>query len=558
MTGKFSESPAAARRPRETKARRPLRDTVAEIDRDILRLLLRRATLLAKMRGARPSLDAAEEKGLREAWETAVAKVSRDPRLSAHFFSLMQSLEFLPRPGEAAPALTAFNLAPSPRPVRLRLAAPVDSRATRAWLMLAAASGQAVRIMPCLQNDAELDFMRMLDHAGASVFRDGGGFCTRPASPLAAPDKVLHVGESVWNLYLLLAHYLGRPSRAKFTGDAGLKLADLSPVRHFLPALGARLVPVVPKSEGLPARLECSGMLPDAVSLPADVPVALAEAILLAAPGYERPLALDLSALPGRESALVRTLPLLDAAGADVTRQGDVVALRPCVLRVPERPVVPMAQELALFLLALPLVLGGEACLEGQFPASPEALAGLNLLRLCERVEEKDGTGLVAHARGPLAALPEAWLDGGLPAGWTPLALALAACAALRGGSARLPQLPEGADAALAESYLRAVGVELDGEGVLRKNSQTGARPVWNAPDAVWAMALALAACASPHLKLGNPGVMTSLYPGFWALYNGLPAPDLAQREPASAAEPVRRRIITGAVAVPPEWQEEE
>ncbi|MBO6171274.1 MAG: 3-phosphoshikimate 1-carboxyvinyltransferase, partial [Desulfovibrio sp.] len=121
----------------DARARRPLRDVVCEIDRDILRLLLRRTNLLTKMRGSKPRLEAAEEKALREAWEAAVARVSRDARLSGHFFSLMQEVEFLPRPaahdeadvpeGAAArePQHTAFNLAPAPKPVRLRLAAPL-------------------------------------------------------------------------------------------------------------------------------------------------------------------------------------------------------------------------------------------------------------------------------------------------------------------------------------------------------------------------------------------------------------------------------------------------
>ena len=38
---------------------------------------------------------------------------------------------------------------------------------------------------------------------------------------------------------MLLGHYLGRPSRAKFTGETSLKLADFSSVRHFLPAMAA-------------------------------------------------------------------------------------------------------------------------------------------------------------------------------------------------------------------------------------------------------------------------------------------------------------------------------
>ena len=82
----------------DTRPRRPLREVVGDIDRDILRLLLRRHNLLARMHNSKGFLDPAEEKALRESWEAAVSRVSRDARLSGRFFSLMQEVEFLPRP----------------------------------------------------------------------------------------------------------------------------------------------------------------------------------------------------------------------------------------------------------------------------------------------------------------------------------------------------------------------------------------------------------------------------------------------------------------------------
>jgi hypothetical protein len=42
-------------------------------------------------------------------------------------------------------------------------------------------------------------------------------------------------------------------------------------------------------------------------------------------------------------------------------------------------------------------------------------------------------------------------------------------------------------------------------------------------------MAYALAAFARPRLTLANPGIMTTLYPQFWALYNALPETQTAK-----------------------------
>lgn len=85
----------------------------------------------------------------------------------------------------------------------------------------------------------------------------------------------------------------------------------------------------------------------------------------------------------------------------------------------------------------------------------------------------------------------------------------------------------------------------------------------WNAPDAPWAVALALAACArgkQEGFKLGNPGVLTELYPPFWVLYNNLPEPHMTRENKEVPAEPVksRRRVITSAVAVPPPLEDED
>ncbi len=574
----------------EARPRRPLRETVCDIDRDILRLLLRRHNILTRMRGDKPRMDAAEEKILRESWEAAVARISRDARLSGHFFSLMQEVEFQPRPvserqerpegeghegaEEGAQALadspregtdkrTAFNLAPPFKPVRLRMQAPLACRATRAWLMLAAATGQPLRLSPSLLNDPVVDCVKMLNQAGGALTREDDGVTARAAVPMGAPDKVLYVGDSAWNFYLLLGHYLGRPSRAKFAGESDLKLADLSSVRHFLPTMGARLVHVVPKSDGLPARLESSGIIPDAVTMPADTPAELAEGILLAAPGYEHSLSMDLSAHPAQKAILARTLPILRAAGADVAVEGGVVRIHPTKLNIPAQPQLPVEPELALFLLALPLVLGGEARLAGQWPQWPAAEAGWSILRNLgldlQQQKGKDGEEINAQNASPLKAFNLPTLPAALPADWSPLVVALAACATLRGGQTTLPPLPQGTDMHEVGSFLHAVGLEQDENGRLCKSAQAEAKVAWNAPTPAWAMALALAACAKQHQKLGNPGVMTGLYPAFWAMYNALPEPPQRRAAPETApAAPARRRIITSVVAVPPEMKEEE
>lgn len=593
------EGQARERRPSQPKGGEnaaSLKDAVAEIDRDILRLLLRRHNLLEKMRGGRAALVAADEKFLRESWQKAVSRVSHDADLSGRFFALMQDATFLPRvassdsdardadagtpaPTRGADRREAFNLAPQRKPVQLSLTVPLDCRKTRAWLFLAAATGQAVRLSPCLMNDPLVDLVKALNQLGAQVTREQDAIVSRQAQPLGRPDKVVYVGDSLWNLFLLLAFYLARPSRIKFLGETELKLADLSSLRHFLPQLGARFTNVIPRSSGLPARLECSGIMPARADLPPDVPAALGAALLLAAPFFEREFTLGLEAHPQAAEVLAFALPLLRQAQVSFTQDKDSVSVQPGQPQLASQPQLPMDLELAAFLLALVMPLGGEARLAGLRPRGPEADAAWEALRalglpLALSGENGEAVGVkleAPKAANRLSAVPPSLLAS-LPDSIAPLPLALAACAALRGEEADAPHAALAAlrcPAALAADFFAATGLELEDEKLRLRAETTGSKafvvPVWNAPSPAWALALALAACARPErcqgFKLGNPGILTQLYPGFWALYNGLPRPQArqAEEEPPKPALQDRRRIRTALAAVlPPESGAEE
>lgn len=555
----------------DNRPRRPLREVVIDIDRDILRLLLRRHNLLERMRSGKGHLEPGEEKILRQAWEAAASRVSHDPRLSGRFFSLMQEVEFMPRPAapsaegqeaDAAEAMrTAFNLAPPHKAVHFAAPAPQSCRLSRAWLMLAAAAGQPLRLEPCLLNDAIVDCVKALAQMGSALTREAQGVTVRAARPVERPDKVLHVGDSSWNFFLLLGYYLGGPSRAKFTGGSSLRLADFSAVRRFLPQMGARLTHVVPRSDGLPVRLESSGILPGSISIPADVPAELAEGILLSAPFYEKSLRIDLSAHPQRQDIMDRVLPLLQAVRADVTEKDFCVHVIPGSVSVPEKPSLPMDASLAAPLLALPLLLAGEVRLEGGWSQNRNDDQPLAMLRSLGLKMSMSADHVTAAIASPLAA-DTFVLPTPLAPEWLPFGLALAAAVCLRSGEARIPsETIADADMGQIDGFLLACGLERDENGLLHKASQS-ANNVWNAPSPAWALALALAACArdarSTGFKLGNPGIMMGLYPAFWALYNSLPEPALKRPQPDQAPAPVRRRIRTNAIAVPPEMPDEE
>jgi 5-enolpyruvylshikimate-3-phosphate synthase len=354
------------------------------------------------------------------------------------------------------------------------------------------------------------------------------------------PDKVIFVGDDSLNFHLLLGHYLGRASHAKFTGDSRLKLSDLAALRHFAPLLGARLTNVIPKSGGLPVRLEASGMLPQEVVIPADLPGDAVTGLLLAAPCWPQPVTLDLASHPQAEEILEEALAILADCRAGVEHSGRRVRILPGV-KLPVAPAVGMDLDLAAALLALPACIGGFARLTGIWP---DCAPGRELIRLLEsaglQVERAD-RAICAHL--PENATPTA-LPGfpDLPARFAPLALALACLPVLRGREACLPGLPQGLDGAERDDFLQALDITMDivpeAARLLPPKTQVrrDATP-WTAPSPAWAMAYALAAFARPRLTLANPGVMTTLYPQFWALYNALPNPQAAKAIRSEAGE---------------------
>lgn len=558
VSRRLSQSPAQGPSPQ------PLRNTVSEIDQEILRLLVRRTNLLEKMR-VKGRLPIQDERFLREAWQNDVARVSRDPELSGRFFALMQQIAFLPKPVgpekvdaslPGSQRRQAFNLAPPNLPVHLEMTAPFSGRQTCAWLYLAAAAGQPLYLAPCLQNDPLVDFVQGLAQIGAAVTREDEAIVARAAPPLPCPDKVIFTGSDEFALYLFIAHYIGRHSRVKFTGDSAMQLADLSSLRKFLPSMGARMVNIVPRSDGLPIRLESSGILPSGIAPADEIPASFVEALLLAAPFYETPFAVDLAAQSLAESILAHIRPLYDAAGVVYSLQGATLSVEPSSLVIPARPALNMDAELACFLLSFAAALGGAVKLKGQWADWPENKA---LTHICLANGFKfDSSGIEARFEAPIKKFAMEQVDLGVD--WQiALVSALAACAALNGGDASLPDtVSSNADAA---DFLRICGIEVSDTGSLSLGERKEGL-AWNAPTAAWAFALALAACdrkGKAGWPLGNPGIVMDIWPQFWAYYNSLPDPGpKKQEETKPPTRRPRRRILTEAIAVPPEIKEDD
>ncbi len=539
-------------------AARPRRKSASEelilLDRDLVKLLARRAGLVTRMRGGRghaATPDAIKaEKRVREAWESEALAVSRDVRFVRKLYDLLQDLEVRPRELEKAPP--AYNLAPARKPVRLDIPGPSCARSATLWAALYAAKGLPVAIR-AMRDDLTEDCLKALNQAGAALSRPNAETLeNKEHPPLAFAGKTLYAGESPLVFYLLAFLSLEQSGKVRFTGGAALKSADFSALRNFLPQLGARLSHTVPGSKGLPAGLEISGLLPRSLIPPADLPPDALLALILAALTWSAPVTLDFSALPQAplREVLVLLDPLLKACGIKPAERGLDTAGAKFTQAGLVRP--PLDALLCAPLLALPAFTGGKTRLRGTWPEDlPLAIALAGLLEsagLKPRVE-KDTVQTEAEKPGVTLA---GFDHNALPPELHPLYLALLAQeeAGGQGGGLTDLRLPGGGSAGLAREFLGCLGQAT--REALAANPETApafkSGQVWVSPGPLWSLAYALCAFFRPGLKLANPGEVSAIYPLYWAIFNGLPEPDLSPKAPkVEEAAPKRRRVKTSA-----------
>lgn len=529
-----------------------------ELDKDLMKLLVRRATLVSRIRGGKGHASTPgaiqAEKAVRTAFEANALAFSKDPKFTRQLFTLLQDLTVLSK--DEAKSKPGFSLSPPYKPVNISLAGPASDRAGRMWMALAACTGTGATLPAVLRSGAASTCAQALIQAGGSlVWQDQknpvSGLDIRADAIPAFAGKTVYVGDDPLTLYLVCFTAARHVGITRLTGGSALKSAELSGLRHTLPLLGARLAHVIPRSQGLPATLECSGMLPDAITVPEDLPLEGVCALLLAPLIWNIPVRMDLSALPAAvaATALTELSALFSECGADVDSRGANLVYRPWTAHIPEKLRLPMDPILAAYLLALPGLAGGNTSLKGAWPSHlPEAREAEQLLAWAGLSLDIDSGSITATPEAPGKALPLALI----PEDPSPLLLPLMAvffARNLRQGK-QMEDFPrDTATFPLAQSFFEQMNIRLDDLGLhTAEAGSLDAAPAWTCPDAFWGMALALGSFVRSGLRLSNPDMVTETMPSFWPTFNGLPEPaEPGAKNPAkekSNAPTARRRII--------------
>ncbi len=530
-----------------------------ELDRDIIKMITRRSRMLTRLPNGGMS---DHERVLRTSWEENAAAVSRDPKLIRQIFALLQEVEVAPADLEQP---SAFNLAPARKPLAVTLPAPSSDRLPRIRMTLAASGASECTLYGVPLNGPVMECLKGLNQIGARLrWEEDGRILCQGGEPVAGYnkpvlDKVVHVGDDPFNLYLILFQMLTRPARLKIIGESGLKFVDLAPLRHFLPLLGARLTSVVPGQEGLPARLESSAMLPSEVTVPADLPADALESLLVAAAGWEREVSIHLGDHPEGRNIVSKILPVLQSAGiqAELTETDDDACLRvvPGKASFPDGIAPGTNIVAAMTSLAMPAFVGGKVTLSGDWNATGDPKTGKIATDMFARL----GMAFSASEESFSVSFGEGCAEGeelptvqplddlrDLPSSLLPLGLVLALIPAVRAKGGVMPKLPESVDNVLVESFLNQLGLSREEDRLVAIPPST---TPWASPTFPWALALSLAAFLRPNIKLSNPGIVMNHLPHYWNIYNTLPTPSMIRKtaeETAAPApsRPTRRRVL--------------
>ncbi len=516
---------------------------ICDLDRGIIKLIAKRAKVIDRMIQYK-SLDAVTEKAIRTSWEQNTNKYCPDPKIARDLFLLVQSVKAV----DETDYDHAYNLAPLAKPVQVNLQAPASSRLARFYMMLAAASGQKTCMKNIALTDSLIAAIKSLNVLGGDLwFENNGTVFSRESKGLQrGSDKIIHVGSDEQTLWLCLALCLGLPYHLKITGENQLCKITFSPVANFLAAFNARLVQVIPAGEGLPVRIEASGMIADTIAIPANLPMDFVFALILAGSFWESPVRFDMTEfyaelqkddekLDAWNTGLEDIMDCISLCSLPVTIDKDSITVKPQAIKMPEEITLPSDAEICTSFFLLPALTSGTVCLKGHWTQKGQQkhlsqimdFAGLEFSIDGDTATAKGNSG---NAR--FAVIP--------PCNEATAAL-LTLWAKINGQSLSLADKAK--ENPIIESYLAHLGFTPD----LERGEDLYAP--FMAPTAEWAVAYALGAYLHPRVKLVNPNILNDYYPFFWRMYNTLPTPSIDKAERKDDTPKPRRVIAQGVYA---------
>jgi len=401
---------------------------------------------------------------------------------------------------------------------------PASKSLTQRALVAAALAGRGSTVHEPLDAEDPRLLFEALRAAGFRLVWEADAITAQGRDPVEG--ATLYLGNNGTGVRFLLAQIAALPGSWLVDGSERLRRRPIAPLAAALRALGARIEPVEGFAVALPLRVDGGPLAGGEVVLDASASSQFVSALLLLGAALPGGLSVRLAAPPPSRPYLDLTAEVLAAFGAPLVRADDGTAwsVRGDAL-APAEFTVEGDWSAAVFPMAAAAVAGGEVEVVGVRRESRQgdgAALGM-LARAGCRIRESS-RGVVVG--GPATAPLEADLRD-TPDLFPALAVLVASVGGRLTGLAGLAA-KESDRLAVMTRHLSTLGFAVEagaawfagGGGTRRKWS--GDRALDPAGDHRVAMALAVAGCAVPGVRITNPGCVAKSWPGFWASWQGI------------------------------------
>jgi 3-phosphoshikimate 1-carboxyvinyltransferase len=336
----------------------------------------------------------------------------------------------------------------------------------------------------------------------------------------------VRLGNNGTGLRFLLAQLAALPGTWVMDGSERLRQRPVAPLVGALRRLGARIQPTEGFAVALPLRVDGTPLSGGEVGLDASASSQFVSALLLLGATLPEGLAVQLPAPPPSRPYLELTAEVLAAFGATVVTEDDGRrwSVRDGAL-APAEFAVEGDWSAAVFPLAAVAVAGGEVEVEGVRRESRQGDAtvlGLLTRAGCRIRESSRGVAV----GGPATAALEADLRD-TPDLFPALAVLVAAVGGKLTGLAGLAA-KESDRLAVMTGHLTALGFAVEAGASWFAGGGQPPRG-WSEDEALdpagdhrVAMALAVAGCVVPGVRILNPGCVAKSWPEFWAAWQGI------------------------------------
>ena len=409
----------------------------------------------------------------------------------------------------------------SPQGVRGRIRVPPSKSLTQRALVAAALAGEGSVVRGPLDAEDPRLLTAALRGAGFALRWKAGAVTAHGRAPVRTGE--FHLGNNGTGARFLLAQLTALQGEWKVDGSERLRRRPFSPLVAALRQLGATVEPLLGESMALPLAVFGTALGGGEVTLDASASSQFVSALLMLGTVLPEGLVVRLPAKPPSRPYLDLTAEVLAAFGARVVEKGDgtVFGVGGGGLAAAEFT-VEGDWSAAAFPLAAVAVAGGSVEILGVRPDSRQGDAALLAILAaagCSIGVSPDGVTMAGPVRRPLAADLRDTPD---------LFPALAVVTAHAGG--RLDGLgglaaKESDRLSVMTHHLAALGYDVargddwfaaPGGGI---SPQGPAAVLDPASDHRIAMALAVAGCVIPGVRILDPGCVAKSWPGFWAAW---------------------------------------